>query len=304
MRFGIFEFHPASGKLYRAGIEVRLQAQPAQVLALLLKRADQVVTRAELKEAVWGSETYVDFDKGLNFCIAQVRAALGDSADAPLYIRTIPKQGYQFIAPVTTSAEDLAEIGHVATAPPQVSWLGDWRRRAMATAMLVAISGVLLFAGQYAWWARHQAAASSQFTRVAVARFDNETGDANFDRLADTLSDSVTAKLTASGADHYGVIGNAALLRVPRSQRDLASIGSSLHAQYVVLAQVRKDATHFFVLAHLIRLPDQTHVAVTELSCAADESLQDQFDIAQHIADKFSPLIAPLNPVTPPHSAM
>ena len=77
---------------------MRLQAQPAEVLALLLRRAGQVVTRTELKEVVWGSETHVDFDKGLNFCIAQVRAALGDSAEAPVYIQTIPKQGYQFIA--------------------------------------------------------------------------------------------------------------------------------------------------------------------------------------------------------------
>ena len=282
---------------------MRLQAQPAQVLALLIRHAGQVVTRAELKEAVWGSETFVDFDKGLNFCIAQVRAALGDSADAPVYIQTIPKQGYQFIAPVTASGEEPAVIGAVAPAPPvPVSRFRKWQLPGLT--MLAIISGVLLFWGAHEWRVHRQLAASLQPIRVAVARFDNETGDAAYDRLADALSDSVTAKLVIAGAGHYGVIGNAAILRVPRSQRDIAAIGSSLNAGYVILAQVRKDSSHSYVLAHLIRLPDQTHIAVTELTCAADDSLQDQSDIAQHIADKFSPLIAPSNPAALPHQAM
>lgn len=295
MRFGVFEFRPASRELYRGGARVRLQAQPAQVLGLLLRRAGQVVTRAELKEAVWGSETFVDFDKGLNFCIAQVRTALGDSADAPLYIQTIAKHGYQFIAPVTPCGEESADTGQVVTAPTPVSPFRRWWLPGLA--MLMAISGLLIFWGWHAWSVQHQSAGSQEEIRVAVARFDNETGDAEFDRLADTLSDLVTAKLTMSGADRYRVIGNARILRVPRSQRDLAVIGSSLNARYLVLAQVRKDASHFFVLAHLIRLPDQTHVAVTELTCTADNSLQDQSDMAQRVADKFSPLIARLNTV-------
>jgi TolB-like protein len=129
-------------------------------------------------------------------------------------------------------------------------------------------------------------------TRVAVARFDNETGDAGLDRFADALTDSVTEKLTVSATGRYGVIGNAAILRVPRSQRDLVAIGSSLHAGYVVLAQVRRDPTHCFVLAHLIRLPEQTHVAVTELDCSAIDSVQVPPTLANRIASQFSPLIA------------
>lgn len=303
VRFGIFEFHSTTGRLYRAGVDVRLQAQPAEVLALLLRRAGQVVTRAELKQVVWGSETHVDFDKGLNFCIAQVRAALGDSADAPVYIQTIPKQGYQFIAPVTASGEERTDIHQevIASTPP-VSRFGKWSLP--GTAMLMVVLGVLLFGGLYAWRVEHQYAASSQTTRVAVARFDNETGDAEFDRFADALSDSVTAKLSVSGAGRYGVIGNAAILRVPRDQRDLSRIGSSLNVRYVILAQIRKDASHSFVLAHLIRLPDQTHVAVTELTCAAGASLQDQSDVAQQIVNKFSPVITRLDTGAPPHEGI
>jgi TolB-like protein len=162
----------------------------------------------------------------------------------------------------------------------------------------------LIFWAWHAHQAGHQAVAAAQAPRVAVTRFDNDTGDPQFDQLADELSDSVTARLTTSSGDRYGVIGNAAILRLPRSQRDLTAIGSSLNARYVVLAQVRKDSSHFFVLAHLIRLPEQTHVAVTEITCATEDSLQDLSGIAQHIADKFSPLIAQLDMTAPPHKAM
>ncbi len=99
-RFGPFEFDAAARELRRNGDIVKLQSQPAHVLAVLVEHAGEVVTRESLRQAVWGGDTFVDFDKGLNFAIAQVRTALGDSADSPTYIRTFPKRGYQFIAPI------------------------------------------------------------------------------------------------------------------------------------------------------------------------------------------------------------
>src|SRR5258708_3711624 len=98
--FGVFEFDTATGQLQRNGTPVALQAQPAQVLGCLLERAGQAVSREDLRQAVWGAGTFVDFDRGLNFCISQIRSALRDDSAQPLYIRTIPKHGYQFIAPV------------------------------------------------------------------------------------------------------------------------------------------------------------------------------------------------------------
>ena len=100
LHFGIFELAPDTGKLAREGVPVRLQPQPAKVLALLVRRAGEVITREDLRREVWGDGTHVDFDRGLNFCIAQIRTALGDSAESPRYLQTIPKQGYRFIAPV------------------------------------------------------------------------------------------------------------------------------------------------------------------------------------------------------------
>src|SRR5580704_14343505 len=101
VRFGIFEFDLACRELRRQGVAIRLQAQPARVLAALLEHPGEVVTRETLRHAVWGNETFVEFDGSLNFCIAQIRAALGDSAESPCFVRTIPKRGYQFIAPVS-----------------------------------------------------------------------------------------------------------------------------------------------------------------------------------------------------------
>jgi DNA-binding winged helix-turn-helix (wHTH) protein len=105
VRFGLFEFDADSGALTREGAAVRLQPQPARVLALLVARAGEVVSRDALRQEVWNDGTFVDFERGLNFCIAQIRSALGDAADAPRFIETLPKRGYRFIAPVQPLAE-------------------------------------------------------------------------------------------------------------------------------------------------------------------------------------------------------
>src|SRR5215510_4291768 len=99
-RFGLFEFDLAQQALFREGTLLHLQAQPARVLACLLEHRDRIVSRDELRQVVWGNETYVEFGGSLNFCIAQIRSALGDDSSSPIYVRTVPKLGYQFIAPV------------------------------------------------------------------------------------------------------------------------------------------------------------------------------------------------------------
>ena len=100
MRFGLFEADLGRRELLKDGMPVRLSTQPFKALTLLARRAGQVVTREELRREIWGDETFVDFEGGLNFCIKQVRRALGDDATSPRFIRTLPRQGYSFIAPV------------------------------------------------------------------------------------------------------------------------------------------------------------------------------------------------------------
>ena len=100
LRFGPFEADLEKGELRKEGSRVRLSAQPFRALALLATRPGQVVSREELRREIWGDDTFVDFEGGLNFCIKQVRRALGDHANAPRFVRTIPRRGYSFIARV------------------------------------------------------------------------------------------------------------------------------------------------------------------------------------------------------------
>ncbi len=111
--------------------------------------------------------------------------------------------------------------------------------------------------------------------RVAIARFDNQTGNPALDRFADGLTDTLVAEMTAAGAGQLAIIGNAAVLRLPREKRDLAAIANSVRASYVVLGQVQQSASGTRVLAHLIRLPDGSHIEVVRLDPAAPNDLDD-----------------------------
>jgi eukaryotic-like serine/threonine-protein kinase len=102
LRFAGFELDPRSGELHKKGDLIRLPPQPFRVLRFLATRSGQVVTRNEIRQQIWSDETFVDFDQGLNFCIRQIRDALGDDAEAPQYIETLPRRGYRFLIPVET----------------------------------------------------------------------------------------------------------------------------------------------------------------------------------------------------------
>ena len=277
-RFGVFEFNAGTGELWRDGAAVRLQSQPARVLALLVAHAGEVVTRETLQQAVWGSETFVDFERGLNFCIAQIRSALGDSAESPRFVRTMPKQGYKFIAPVSLANGSPAVAGSSqssAGSPPAAP------RSLKAWPLALALFAVIAAALALRWWSLHQTPAP---VKIAVVRFDNQTGNPDLDRFADGLTDSVVAELTAVGGAHYGVIGNAAQLRVPREQRDLRKIAESLGVGYVVLGQVQRNTSGVRVLAHLIRLPEQTHLTVSRNELETGDPSRQQTELARRIA--------------------
>src|SRR5258708_4192107 len=103
LRFDVFELDTGSGELRRNGDLIRLQPQPFRVLQLLVRRSGEVVTRAEIRERIWCDDTFVDFEQGLNFCIRQIRDALGDTAVAPRFLETLPRRGYRFLVPVEAS---------------------------------------------------------------------------------------------------------------------------------------------------------------------------------------------------------
>jgi DNA-binding winged helix-turn-helix (wHTH) protein/TolB-like protein len=291
VRFGIFEFDGASGELRREGALVRLAAQPAQVLGCLIGRSGQVVTREELCAAIWGAETFVDFERGLNFCIAQVRSALGDDATTPTFIRTVPKRGYQFIAPVEV----------VKTAEGEVVRTAGERKFGLRVAVLAGAAALVVIAAFCAGYVVRAKEIAKHAPIVAVVRFDNETGDPGMTRFADGLTDDVVEQLTIESRQRYSVIGNAKILRVGREQWDLAAIARSLHAEYVVLGQVQAGGTGSSagsisgtrILAHLIRMPDQTHVWVTRMDGAMGGPGADSLAVEAATAAKIGAAFGP-----------
>src|SRR5689334_4905314 len=103
--FGPYRLDLETGELFRSEVLVKLQAQPSKLLVMLVERAGELVTRDEIRRNVWGTDTFVDFDQSVNFCIRQIRTALHDSADTPCYVETLPRQGYRFVAPVQRMPE-------------------------------------------------------------------------------------------------------------------------------------------------------------------------------------------------------
>ena len=178
-RFGIFEFDPHGHVLFRRGSTVALEPQPARVLALLLERAGEVVSRDDVRARVWGADTHVDFDRGLAYCVSQLRAALGDSAENPRFIETLPRRGFRFIAPVTVDATREDETSPVSQTPQVLARV--WARWVLWAATLAAL-------GAAAWWARQPTA---DRVVVAVSVFDNESGDPRHDASMSVLADAV-----------------------------------------------------------------------------------------------------------------
>jgi DNA-binding winged helix-turn-helix (wHTH) protein/TolB-like protein len=262
-RFGDFEADTSTGELWKSGTPVRIQDLPFRLLAALLARPGQLVTRAELGRELWGDDTFVDFEAGLNTAVGKLREALGDAADQPQFIETVPKRGYRLVAsigdgslPVENSRDRAGN--EPATASQEFStgrdpsrFLQHVSRRGVIVlaAAAVVVLALVLAVGR---------TSSPRPVRVAVALFDNETGQPELDRFAQTLTDSTVGRLTADR--RLAVIGNAAVLRTDRPFRDLIKIRDTLSADLIILGQIQKRDDGLRVMAHLIRGVDQAHV--------------------------------------------
>jgi DNA-binding winged helix-turn-helix (wHTH) protein len=108
IKFGTFQLDAQAGQLFKSGRVIRLKPQPLRLLQLLLSRPGDLVTRDEIKELLWGTDTFVDFEQGMNTAVRQIREALGDDAERPIFVETVPKRGYRFIAPVDGGAPQVA----------------------------------------------------------------------------------------------------------------------------------------------------------------------------------------------------
>ena len=256
-KFGIFEFDTESRELRKNGRTIALEPQPAKALAVLLAKPGEVVSRDELREAVWGAETHVDFDRGIAYCISQVRTALGDSGENPRFVQTVPKHGFKFIAPVAPVAPVARDA---PVAPARV--FNNWVTIPLTLAMLAAAIGMV-----------YQTLFSPPVPErivIAVSVFDNETGQQEFDRPVAGLSDLVVERLTKVDPNRIAVVGNAAVLRQPRNIRNLKAVAQNIQADYVLLGQLQRGETGLRFITHFIRLRDEAHLKANRLAVADD----------------------------------
>ena len=263
-RFGTFEFDADSGELRKNGRAVSLEPQPAKALALLLSKGGEIASREELRDAVWGKDTHVDFDRGLAYCISQVRVALGDSGDNPRFVQTIPKRGFRFIAPLSVGV--IAPSSPVAPIlpmppiqPPRDPW---WVPLVVLLALAVPIGLGFYFAAT-----KLPITPPVQPAFIGVSIFDNETGLPEHDRLVAGLSDLVVERLSKLDPERVAVVGNAHVLRQPRNIRNLKPLHDrSLRLDYVLLGQLQKGETGLRFITHVIRLSDEAHLKANRLT--------------------------------------
>ena len=278
--FSTFAFDVASLDLTREGRRVSLEPQPARALALLVSRAGEVVTRDEMRQAIWGAETHVDYDRGLAYCIGQVRAALGDSAEQPRFVQTLPKRGFRFLAPVavdrpadTTLASPAADATSMREPVPAPG--ARTPRLAIAAAVLTVAA-----LAAFGWWI----AGSAPSPVVAVSIFDNETGDPAHDRFVTGLSDLVVTELTNLAPGRIGVVGNAAALRQARNIRNLKALAASVDADFVVLGQLQRQDDRLRFIVHFIRLSDGVHLQAQRFVRPPGEVLAFEADVLAETA--------------------
>jgi DNA-binding winged helix-turn-helix (wHTH) protein/TolB-like protein len=277
--FGRFETDVRAGELRREGVVIPLQDLPFRLLTALLERPGEVITRAELTERLWGTDTFVDAAAGLNTAVAKLRDALGDNAEQPLYIETVPKRGYRFVARVEAAPRDVGAGAQVRPhETPTLSKAETPTRRPRGVVWTVAaIVAVAIVA-----FAAYQLRADRPQTRIAVILFDNETGRPEVGRLSQGLTDATVFALTAQ--PKLAVIGNAAILRTARSFRDIAAVRDALQADFIVIGQVQMRDEEILVRSHLIRGRDQAHVWVNvSRMTSGEEALQSE--VAGRIAD-------------------
>ena len=285
-RFGMFAFDDRTAILTRSDRPVALEPQPARALALLLSRAGDLVSRDDMRAHLWGGDTHVDFDRGLAYCVGQLRTALADSADNPRFIQTLPRRGFRFIAPVASEEPDRsrfdvprssfyaenAENDEPGT-PNGERRTSKGERRSVPAALAIAIAVVFVVVAGAGWWTASRARGPDR-PIVAVAVFDNETGDPSRERAVATIADVIVERLTALGPSRIGVNGNSTVLRNPRADRDPRTVARETHASFLIAGHLQTKDGRLSLLVHIIRLDDGTHVWVQRISRSPDEGLE------------------------------
>lgn len=294
IRFSDFAFDVDRGELLKDGIPVHLQPQPTKVLCLLASHPGRLVTREEIREEVWESQTFVDFEQGLNTCIRQIRAALDDSPETPRFVETVPRRGYRFIATLSTSAASPDAGPAEATAAPILAgsrWhLGLW--------FGLVIVALLVTIGFYAAVHYGDVPATQKSGRVmlAVLPFEDLSSGADEQSFSDGLTEELIAQIGGMEPNKLGVIARTSAMQYRRTSKSVAQIGDELGVSYVLEGSVRWEGSHVRIVAKLIQANDQTPLWSKMFESDTRNLIALQNQVALHVARTLALKLLPSEP--------
>jgi TolB-like protein/DNA-binding winged helix-turn-helix (wHTH) protein/Tfp pilus assembly protein PilF len=280
VRFGEYALDLRAGELRRNGATLKLQPQPAKVLAILVGRAGQMVTRQELAEQVWGSETYVDFEHGLNFAIRQIRTALGDDPEHPHFIETMPKRGYRFIAPV--SDHPAPEPAHARADPAKAASSANPAKRGTLVYLAVgAVAAAVVFGLTWAYL-RSRPSGRARIESVAVLPLRNLSNDPEQEYFSDGMTDELITDLAKSGG--LRVISHTSVERFKNTKTPLPEIARQLGVDGIVEGTVMRSADKVRITAQLIDARSDQHLWADSY----ERDLRDVFSLQDEVARRIA----------------
>jgi TolB-like protein/DNA-binding winged helix-turn-helix (wHTH) protein/Flp pilus assembly protein TadD len=326
VRFGAFEVDLSAGELRKHGRKIKLQDQPFRILAMLLERPGEVITREELQQKLWQPETFVDFDVGLNTAVKRLRDALGDTAEGSRFVETLPRKGYRFIGPVENGDREAARIVPPTQAathidkPPKAAAARDsaWSARGInapgrlsafsLTVVGLASVGALIL-GLNLGRLRDRFlgnAAESRIQSIAVLPFDNLTGDRSQDYFVEGMTDALTTELAQIKA--LRVISRTSAMHYQGTKKPLPQIGRELNVDAIVEGTLRRVGDRVWITPQLIEAATDRHLWAKPYEGNLPElsSLQNQMarDIVREMrteltAEEQSHLLSPRPSVNP-----
>jgi TolB-like protein/DNA-binding winged helix-turn-helix (wHTH) protein len=283
--FGVFEVDLRTRELRKRGLKVRLRDQPFQVLHLLLEHSGDVVTREELRQRLWKADTFVDFDLALNSAVRKLRDALGDSADHPTFIETLPRRGYRFIAPIEQQPA-IRERDEIV--PSRGRWLsGRLKGRWLLAAMVAATIGISAWLGTDATWERFSAriglgASAARIKSIAVLPFENLTGNSDQDYFVDGMTDALTNNLAQFRA--LQVASRTSAMQYKRHDKPLAQIARDLNVEAILEGAVLRSGNLVHVTVQLIEAASDRHLWANKYDREVRDLLRLQIELAEAIA--------------------
>jgi len=291
LRFDGFELDVRAGELRKNGVKLRLRGQPLQVLEILLERAGDVVTREELQARIWPADTFVDFDHSLHNAIARVREALGDSAETPRYIETLPRRGYRYIGP----AEDFqtlrlaAETGDRTSQP--VAPVSPPKRKKGSLVLVLCAPFTLGLVAWTMWSYVHAKAAVPPIRSIAVLPLDNLSGDPSEEFFADGMTDQLITDLAKVGS--LRVISRTSVMQYKGAKKGLPEIARELNVDAIVEGSVIRSGQRVRVTAQLVQAPTDQHLWAETYDRDLGDILKLQGEVADAIAQRVRAQLTP-----------